>query len=710
MKDILAKPNETLVRHTEACLSVWNDLKEKYKPYIPEKDFWDKSYLSVLFHDIGKIIDSFQEMMIAKKEGKYFDYNLNFRHELFSGVFLLGIIKDDILPVAAVLTHHKKLNPEIFSRDKNRNVNYNVDDIVNFVDYFEFKRILNLDNFPQWQKGNQYYNAFFSVVFEKFSMLTMEDRKKYFLYKGILNTCDWLGSGHLKLQHDLVVNEIELKKKIEEKLKKKIEFDPFQLYCMNVKNDCLVIAPTGSGKTEAALLWAGKKMGKIVYLLPTKVTSNAIYERMIQCFGEQNVGLVHSSALNYHHDNNENYDSKEYLIDKAFFKPLTVATIDQLLTTGFNIGYWSVKSLNCVGAKIIIDEIHAYDFYTIGLTIATIKYLKDFDALFFLMSATIPKFLKELILNEIPDIQLIENRSLLQNARNQFFIKNYTVDNLENEIIQPIKKNRKVLVVVNTVDEAIRLYEKFEEYDPICYHSRFMVKDRTKKENEIANASKSDNGCLVITTQVVEVSLDIDFDILFTENAPADAIIQRAGRVNRKGIKTESKVIIFKHQQVTEEKIYDKAILDNTMKEFKKYDGDYISEMDFQKIVNKVYKDIQIVNNVDFIEGLQKYNEIQNHYNFIQDVMPSDGDIFTRLIKYIKIPVIPDEFMGDIVEFTPREKSQFQIDLPYWVKNKFKIYSNKDGFTYGEIDYDDRRGAKLFNKNGLPPEQSSAIF
>ncbi len=167
------------------------------------------------------------------------------------------------------------------------------------------------------------------------------------------------------------------------------------------------------------------------------------------------------------------------------------------------------------------------------------------------------------------------------------------VDDLYEEIEEAIKKYKKVLIVVNTVDEAIRLYKVYKEMSEyaICFHSRFIQKDRFDKEQDILKREREGLPILLIATQVVEVSLDIDFDILFTENAPIDAIIQRAGRVNRKRKHSKiSKVIVFKHQPVTEEFIYTETdILRKTFEVLSREHNKKLTEHDLNNLVDEVY-------------------------------------------------------------------------------------------------------------------------
>src|SRR5699024_9182866 len=187
------------------------------------------------------------------------------------------------------------------------------------------------------------------------------------------------------------------------------------------------------------------------------------------------------------------------------------------------------------------------------------KYLKDnFKTRFYIMTATMPIKLQDLLTKTLENPTFIQDKELLDKARNQFEIREKQIeDNLE-EIENSVAEGKKILIVVNNVDRAIAIYEGLKPiaeekgFEAICYHSRFIKKHRFSKEREIFALDKKNKGGILIATQVVEVSLDIDFDILYTENAPIDAIIQRAGRVNRKRGKQDSKVIIHQHSEISE--------------------------------------------------------------------------------------------------------------------------------------------------------------
>ena len=327
---------------------------------------------------------------------------------------------------------------------------------------------------------------------------------------------------------------------------------------------------------------------KILYLLPTMVTANSIWRRLAEIFGWDTVGLTHSTAnLCKQSDvlelgEEDQWETRRsYLFDQTFIKPITVATVDQLLTTGFNSGRWTVKEVNAANAVIVIDEIHSYDEWTLGLIVAAIRHFSALGARFLLMSATLPTHICSLLVRALPDATVITDDTLAHEIRSSYFVKDGYIENDLDAISHAVKEGKRVLVVVNTVAHCQYLAEQLRELEPLCYHSHFILKDRKRIEEAIPHTK------LLVATQVVEVSLDIDFDWLFTECAPADAITQRAGRVNRyRDKERDSRVFIYKASR-TSERIYDPinspplleatyAVFDNTIQQ----KGHDITELD----------------------------------------------------------------------------------------------------------------------------------
>jgi CRISPR-associated endonuclease/helicase Cas3 len=721
---ILAKsdPKETLVEHTTNALTVWQQLKERYQPVLKlDDDFWFRSFIAVLFHDTGKVTGNFQNTL--KFNAKNEDH---IRHEFISGMLLLAndmpFYKSNPESLFAVFSHHKKLNDDIFEGDTFKPLSINSKDLEELsiflnqkvknicgrpftlnpatIEFFAKQR--DCETLREQLKGN---NRFYKTVLAD---LPGKVRKPYILHKALLNIADWTASAHGSLPDGLCYQKEFLQKKIIDKLLAdgKVEiaanfsFRNFQKDSIQSGN-ILAIAPTGSGKTEAALLWASQKQEheKIVYLLPTRVTSNAIYQRLVSYFGKASCAVVHSSAFFFRKELDDTFERKDYLKDRTFFKNVNVCTIDQILTQGFNLGFWEIKTFHLLGAKVIIDEIHLYEPYTLGLIIASIKYLKEsFSTQFYIMTATMPKKLKALLSKTLSNANgsngftFIEDDELLDMARNIFEVRENMVDDLQEEIEKEIESGKKVLIVVNTVDEAIRLYNNYkssvEEGTIICYHSRFIQKHRIQKEQEILLKERLNEPLILIATQVVEVSLDIDFDILFTENAPIDAIIQRAGRVNRKRKKEETKVIVFQHTEVTEKFVYTiPNILEKTFSILKAHHIERLTERTLNKLVDTVYEDVDIESNPQYLDGLRKYKQIQKEYSYIKD-NSGDDETYTRE-GLDTVNVIPEVFKHDLENAPVNEKAKHELSVRKSKGFKYKISApDNHGFRYIDCIYD----------------------
>lgn len=728
LDNIWAKSNpvETLKQHTINVFHIWQELKNRYFQETPNEEFWQASFAAVIFHDFGKICNRFQEMI---KPNLSIGYDEFIRHEFFSGMFLylndMEYYNENIESLIAVLSHHKAFNSQGFNDRITSNptikfhLNENaIDEFVQFVNDISHKYDLGrfgynqkvkkiINNAPYKSLTLLYKKNIYAKVEEE-DFIKVENRKRYIYHKALLNIADWTASGHSNLEKGIVYNQNYLGQHIIKKLEadgkegiaKNFAFRDFQKDSLTEK-DVLAIAPTGSGKTEASLLWASSKKDweKIIYLLPTRVTSNAIFNRLTEYFGNDYTQLIHSSARQYIKENKDNsYDWKKYFRDKSFFRNINICTVDQLLTLGFNLGFWEVKTFHLLNARVIIDEIHLYTPYTLGLIISTIKYLKEnFNTRFYIMTATMPIKLQTLLKETLQNPTVIQDRELLDQARNQFTVREIQIEENLEEIEKSIAQGKKVLVVVNNVDKAIMLYDKLKGvandkgFDAICYHSRFIKIDRFKKEKEIFSLDEANNGGVLIATQVVEVSLDIDFDILYTENAPIDAIIQRAGRVNRKRKKKDSEVIIFSHSEISE-LIYDvEGVLKNTFNLFKEHNTRHLTEAELNNLVNQVYADIDIESNEKFQEGLNKHRQIQEKYNFIKD-LTSDAKAFTRE-GLDTVSVIPDTFEECFDEDTDKDTlNNHELSISKKRSYSCKITPGPSGFKFIKADYDIEKG------------------
>lgn len=729
-----------MVEHTINAIEIWRQVKKRYFQYFPDNRFWKDSFIAVLFHDFGKVSSNFQKQIRykGKMPGNYL------RHEFISGLFLYANnprkYLDEPHSLFAVFAHHKALRNDLFTKEVDLEIFEE-----NILSFFEKANVIykeewgeelpfNLSERPLQflQKDYHFLLAHYQKGIRDFSFPKMkpEDRRLYIWHKAVLHESDWTASGHDQLPEGVSFEKNDLTEKVIEKLLKdnkigapaKFRWKEFQEASWEKRDENVIaIAPTGSGKTEASLLWASGKMpeNRIIYLLPTRVTSNAIFKRLQEYFQEDKVALVHSSALFYRKDEGErDFNKKAYLWDKTFFKNVTVCTVDQILTQGFNLGHWELKTFHALEARVIIDEIHLYTPYTLALVIRTIEYLKEnFNTKFYLMTATMPSKLKTLLEKALKDVHIIEDTELLSRSRNIIEVRDEGIDSLKKEIQQAFdrKPDLKLLIVVNTVDKAIQLYDEYTAFckqrglNFICYHSRFIQEHRKKKESDIFELERSERGGILIATQVVEVSLDIDFDLLYTENAPIDALIQRAGRVNRKGRKSETKVVVFPHSE-NSEKIYDvPGILKNTMLLLRLHNKQRLTEKNFVDLVDQVYQDYEVEKENSYLEGLYKYAEIQRRHSYIMD-LNTDERIFTRE-GLDSVTVIPDKFQEELWNSENwEEKDRHSLSITR--KRFFSLRSVKDeqGYFFVAGKYSYEKGFEFSQEDRKPVSQKAKFI
>ncbi|WP_035166097.1 CRISPR-associated helicase/endonuclease Cas3 [Caloramator sp. ALD01] len=627
------KEGETLLSHTENALKVYRDIKEIYSDaqnIIRDNQFFEKLFVSIFMHDIGKISKGFQESMnLGKKWG--------YRHEILSAS-LCGLInkEDEYIfdVVMAIITHHKdcyELRKKYNTKDEvaeqifEEQINIFLQDeskIIEFLNNVEelsekylgyrlniLNKKLNRDSLIDGYKKCVHKYLKLKDSFDEI------DKIKYTFLKGFVTAADHLASAN-------IYNITKINADIEKVLGFKT-FRSTQEACKKITGDIFLIAPTGSGKTEASLLWSfnqGRSNKRLYYVLPYTASINAMYKRFANYFGEDNVGVLHNKAsyfLNkYLSEKNEDMSYKEIKsiqdLSKKIYRPIKVLTPHQIIKNFFAIKGFEQRISEMQGGLFILDEIHSYDARLTALLLCTCKFLKKIGASFFIMSATLPKFIMDMFKEEleIKNIITMPKEELKEFTRHRVVIKEGCVYKYIDEIVEKVLSGKKVLVILNTVSEAQNVYKLLAErlkdtsINYILLHSRFILRDREEKEKDI------DNYDLLIATQVVEVSLDIDYDTLYTQPAPCDALIQRFGRVNRKRKKGICDVNIF---TVGGEK--DKFVYRNQDYVFKTLEClrgvDILEEDIVQNIVNEVYQ------NGYSAEDRELFNKVKNGFEYI---------------------------------------------------------------------------------------------
>ncbi|WP_321430715.1 CRISPR-associated helicase/endonuclease Cas3 [uncultured Methanolobus sp.] len=356
----------------------------------------------------------------------------------------------------------------------------------------------------------------------------------------------------------------------------------------------IIEADTGSGKTEAALAYASKLLAdsladSIVFALPTQATANAMLERLEnvsdKIFGSNdNIILAHGKRDSNAHfrkmierhkqsvspqgDLEAGAQCSEWLSSsrkRAFLGQIAVTTVDQVMLSAIRpLKHFFVRSFGIGKGVLIIDEVHAYDAYMYGILEAVIKQQKQAGGSVILLSATLPAYQKQslcsawgtnaaidekeypLILqatdNDVHSFAL-ETRDCVQDKIVEIELWktddcSIAKDQLE-RIVKAAEEGAKIGIVCNLVDDAQRYAHLLGEitYVPVdIFHSRYRYCDRMNKEKAVLDnydKNSSDQGRILVGTQVIEQSLDIDFDWMISFICPIDLLFQRMGRLHR---------------------------------------------------------------------------------------------------------------------------------------------------------------------------------
>lgn len=345
----------------------------------------------------------------------------------------------------------------------------------------------------------------------------------------------------------------------------------------------VVEAPMGMGKTEAALgaayrlLSTGKATG-IYFALPTQATSNRIHLRMndfLQRISTEatpnrlihgnswllNEALEYQPATNGHQEKttNDARQGREWFAStkRALLAPFGVGTIDQALLGVVAAKHFFVRHFALAGKVVILDEVHSYDLYTGTLIDKLISTLEGLGCTVIILSATLTGKRREQIVASGADEELEQPYPLISGRiEGESFDpvptsppKSLTVDvdfktneTAIEEALALARQGGAVLWICNTVDAAQSCYKQLKErvYDEFplgLLHSRFPYWRRETLENtwmeRFGKKGETRCGSILISTQVVEQSVDLDADLLITELAPTDMLLQRIGRLWR---------------------------------------------------------------------------------------------------------------------------------------------------------------------------------
>ncbi|MEJ8555398.1 CRISPR-associated helicase Cas3' [Tepidibacter sp. Z1-5] len=740
---------QSLEGHTNSVLSFTLDLIEdkdlkkiEKLTGINQEKIRDLLFFSAFFHDIGKATDEFQKYIngdIKKSYHSLYSSNIASKIEDFSFDFIDDEDEEESINLLFLitLTHHSVFKKNTGFLGVENEIQYEHNFLPEAEKFFyEYKnwyeKFLDKEckyKFEYKSVQRKTLGSKIKATINKLSYMDNSDLEKirilYSYVLGIINIADWRASAqfdgtNLNLEFENVFDEKQLCNKLQESLKIK-KFTPrgFQKELASCKGNVLVEVPTGSGKTEGSYFWSmnniSNKKDKVIYTLPTQTTSNKLFDRVDSVFN--NTGLVHSSATiyleEYALETGKDIDksfASELLFSKTFNNPFTVGTIDGLLKNFLNIGRYNIVTFNFLKSVVIIDEVHSYDFKMMGFMKQFLKLCNKYQVPVCLMSASIPNAIKKMIdIDDENRYPIITQENLFNDDPNYIYKIDKKIEEDIDKIEKDYKNGKNVLVIRNTVKKSKEVYDLLKNIvgkeNIVLYNSAFKKCDRVRKEKEIMDRLKSEENFILVATQVVEVSLDIDFDIMYTDLAPIDSLIQRFGRVNRK--KSDNKGIIYIYKDV-ERKPYVEGLLEITYETIN--EGLY-KICEYNKWLNIVYdaiiKDKEIQNQIqdNFSKG-EKAFDIMLKENL--GISKSEDIYNLRDIKFSKKDYILHEDYNNGITGEKRTDYNYTISLgAYLSKSEYRVFEKnieeKRYYDVLEIPYSYEEGIDLSKDSMCSP-------
>jgi CRISPR-associated endonuclease/helicase Cas3 len=296
------------------------------------------------------------------------------------------------------------------------------------------------------------------------------------------------------------------------------------------------------------------------------------------------------------------------------------------------------------------------------------------------MTATMPTFMQnhiKYILNITNEVRP-SKEDVTKIKRHKIKLLDSSIDEQKDFIQTKINDGKTVLVICNTVAKAQEMYASISCDYKTLLHSGFNAKDRTEKEKEIQSEHKPQ---LLVGTQAIEVSLDIDYDLIVTEPAPLDALLQRFGRVYRAKNRIlqesdEANCYVTTTIEDVHKIIYDKTLIENTLMVLEKIQNIIIDEDIVQGLLDEIYKPFEL-NEDNLREDFRSL--LDNLYPF--NVYEESEEKFFE--QFDGVEVLPIELFDEFSEYV-KNQQYLEAEKLFVSISKKKYISNKHLITFVE--------------------------
>lgn len=538
--------------------------------------------VACLCHDIGKANDGFQRMVRSEVA----PFQQPVRHELLSALLLAdeggevrswalnllktskGLADADFLlecVIGAVGGHHLKLDEDwkkasIAMRDGGCGVGLQM-----FLTHRDFKSLFGESVTTEVSFGliDDKANSLKShhVPF-KFSSRILKDKLKKNLewwrfaaaLKALTAAADVAGSAlspekvtpRKWVQANLAESQFVTPDEMHEVVRARLKGNALRSFQEGIadsnKQVTLVEAGCGTGKTAGAYAWAvthasGKKL---FFCYPTTGTATEGYRDYVAETGVE-AELMHSRAgvdLDDLAEVKGDEDKTEKLIRidslRAWSPQVVVCTADTVLALARNHKRGLYNSPAILTASFVFDELHAYDNRMFAAVIALIKAMPG--AHFLLMTASLPSERKSFLRKHVPNLAEVPRPIELEELPRYRFRLLMDKNEIAAITSNAVNHGKKILWISNQVKRAQAIYDELKAlgFSVKTYHSRFKYEHRKQRHRNVIEGFERDGAFIAVTTQVAEMSLDLDADILISELATVPSLIQRLGRLNRR--------------------------------------------------------------------------------------------------------------------------------------------------------------------------------
>lgn len=563
-----------------------------------------------ILHDLGKAHPHFQNKIRKLPQPRHFERFKTHRHELSSLGFLPLFPKEEWNTlIDLVVAHHKSVKgcPKGFG-------------LLDMADETPDALDFHLYDWEVWSPAGLWVAQQLGLTVHSISAKEAADALHFAIdycehrprgwskWKGLLRAADHFASA---FNHE--VGEV-LKKTFKtpnlgwfRAENRQHELYPLSLTDANdPRPHTLVVAPTGAGKTDFLLR---RCQGRVFYTLPFQASINSMFDRIRTAVKEfsmdddLDVRLLHSTSRLKVHKN-----QVEQTLQPLVGAGVKVLTPHQIASIVFGTSGFETVMLDLRGTDVILDEIHTYTEWSGAMVHEIVRALLRLDCRIHIGTATIPTALYQKLLDlvggsgQVYEVRLPDAELETFNRHTVFKEKNEP-ERIREILEKAFADGERVLLIHNTVKAAQAAYENwkitFPELKIMLIHSRYRRKDRYRLEKMLTedfNDRKKTpfSPCLVISTQVVEVSLDISFDRMITECAPLDSLIQRFGRVNR--VRDATTIGNFKPVHVLTPPEgsalpYKKEVLKRSFEQLP--DGDVLRETEIQGKIDAVYPTVE---------------------------------------------------------------------------------------------------------------------